>query len=112
MGMILQDDWDVYNAIYKFLKVFYTVTNDFSSIYNFENHKNLPIFKNTCDALEINFLKYWMNLPTFFMLLAIMNPMIKLSGVEFFITAINELLNANLTIIDNNFKLAVTTLYY
>ena len=37
--------------------------------------------------------------------------MIKLSGVESFITALNELLNINLTIISNNIKVAIITLY-
>ena len=40
-----------------------------------------------------------------------MNPMIKLSGVGFFITSINELLYADQTITCNDIKSTVTTVY-
>ena len=40
-----------------------------------------------------------------------MDPRIKLLGVEFFINAINECLNVDLTITSNDVKLALTILY-
>ena len=40
-----------------------------------------------------------------------MNPMIKLSRVDFFITAINESLNADLVITCNDVKVALTSLF-
>ena len=40
-----------------------------------------------------------------------MDHRIKLSGVEFFITTVNELLNKNLTIIGNDVKSTIMTLY-
>ena len=40
-----------------------------------------------------------------------MDPRLQSASVQYFINIINELLNANLTIISNDVKLAVTNLY-
>ena len=90
MCMVLQDDCDVYNTICKVLEVFYISTNDFFSVYysttsfvithiyyivnNFKEHRDLPIFKDTCAEMKTNILKYWTNLPYIFMLSAVMEP--------------------------------------
>ena len=84
MRMIFQDDWDMYNVIYNFLKVFYTPTNDCSGVYylttqlvithiycitnNFKAIREKLIFKYACAVMELK---------------------IKLSSIESFITAIN-----------------------
>ena len=74
MGMILQDDWDVCNATFKFFKINYTASNDCFGVYypttqlviihiyhianNFKEHRDLPIFKDACVEMKTTNSKY------------------------------------------------------
>ena len=94
MGMIFQYDWDMCNAVCKFLEFFYIATADCSGVYylttqlvithihhianNFKKYKKNSILKDACGLIEIKFLKYWTNLVYLFALLAVMDPRIKL----------------------------------
>ncbi|KAF7113037.1 hypothetical protein RHSIM_RhsimUnG0167500 [Rhododendron simsii] len=101
---LTQADWEIGFEFMKFLKVFYAATVGCSGVryptscivlhhlfnisVNFRRHREHPNFAHACIDMEGKFRKYYEEMPPIFMLAAVMDPRMKLQGVNLLLRTI------------------------
>ena len=112
--MISDEHWELCAQIRDSLEAFYSSTLFFSGIYyptsnealmklfkitlQFNRFRDHFLLSNTIRNIEEKFNKYWKEAPMTFSLAIVLDPRLKLSGVQFFIDGINK----NMNYIDSN----------
>ena len=112
-GELSRLDWQICECFYQFLKVFYDATVCLSGVYyptshhaihklyeianQFHIHRNIPMFAKAVASMETKFKKYWEKVPALYCLAAVLDPRMKLTGVESLIRGIAEKLCFQLT---------------
>uniref|UniRef100_A0A5B7AEL5 Zinc finger BED domain-containing protein RICESLEEPER 2-like n=1 Tax=Davidia involucrata TaxID=16924 RepID=A0A5B7AEL5_DAVIN len=121
------NNWDLAFIFLEFLEVFYNATNicsrvyyptsciDLNQLYNISNifstYRENVIFANICKVMEEKFIKYWEHIPPIFCLATVMDPRIKLFGVELLLNGISKNLNTSLHITIDDVNISLTSIY-
>ena len=109
--MLTQDDWHVAKIFVQFLKVFYDSTVTLSGVYYptsslaihhivdmselLNNYREDDILGPAVVAMETKFKKYWSTIPFLYALGVIVDPRVKLSGLETLVDYLGEMLNVD-----------------
>jgi len=106
---ISDDKWTLLEIIRDFLEVFHDATLFFSGVYyptsnqalahfyeislTFKKYRDFQIFQHMCLQMEEKFSQYWMVAPLTFCIAAVLDPRLKLQGVETLLNEINSNMN-------------------
>ncbi|KAF7138487.1 hypothetical protein RHSIM_Rhsim07G0089500 [Rhododendron simsii] len=112
-GGLTRADWKIAFEFMNFLKKFYAATLACSGVrypttcivlnhlYNMSHtlkiHRTKPNFVAACKSVEDKFNQYFQNMPTIFIVDSVMDPRIKVKGVEKLLKGIGESLGITLT---------------
>ncbi|KAI5344310.1 PREDICTED: zinc finger [Prunus dulcis] len=121
-NLLRDEEWNVCFALVDFFKVFYDATCNCSGVY----YPTSPIalhdlfsisatfakyrfdttcnFTNICEQMETKYKKYWTEIPYTFCFGAIMDPRIKVSGLEVILTEISRNLSISLPLTISNIQ--------
>ena len=108
-GMLTDLDWQIGMCFYYFLKVFYDATVQLSGVYYptsphalhklfdiakaFDLHRGVDMFAQCVEFMEAKFKKYWQRVPPLYCAAAVLDPRVKLQGVEYMINGISSRLS-------------------
>ncbi|KAF7123687.1 hypothetical protein RHSIM_Rhsim12G0124900 [Rhododendron simsii] len=111
-GGLTRADWKIAFEFMNFLKKFYAATLACSGVrypttcivlnhlYNMshtlKSHRTKPNFIAACKSMEDKFNKYFENMPTIFIVASVMDPRIKIKGVEKLLRGLGENLGITL----------------
>ncbi|KAF7153636.1 hypothetical protein RHSIM_Rhsim01G0155800 [Rhododendron simsii] len=111
-GGLTRADWKIAFEFMNFLKIFYAATLACSGVrypttcivlnhlynmsYTLKSHRTKPIFVAACKSMEDKFNKYFENMPTIFIVTSVMDPRIKIKGVEKLLKVLSENLGITL----------------
>ena len=105
-GMKTDLDWKIGTCFYYFLKVFYDATVQLSGVcyptspyalYKlfyiakaFDLHRDVDMFAQRVELMEAKFKKYWQRVPPLYCAATVLDPRVKLQGVEYMINGISS----------------------
>ena len=120
-------DWQICECFYYFLKVFYNATVTLSGVYyptshhaihklyeianQFDMHREVAIFKDAVAFMELKFKKYWEHIPPLYCFAAVLDPRMKLGGLDSLMKGIAEKLQIQLTVSSNEVQEGMTRMF-
>ena len=106
--ILLDRDWQLANKFYNFLKTFYDATVKLSGVYYptspliihtiidismlFDEYRYDENLREVVQSMEIKFKKYWKPLPFLYCLATILDPRLKIGGLEKILSGLTDLL--------------------